>query len=125
MSDARQKLGLKGEKLAERFLRRKRYKTLARRYSAPCGEIDLIMRDGDTVVFVEVKTQTNADLTRPEARVNTAKQQKLAHTALVWLKRKDLLDRACRFDVVAVIVPARGRPTIEHFPDAFVPQRWV
>jgi putative endonuclease len=124
MSDPRQALGLEGERLAERFLRRLGLKTVARRYSTPVGELDLVMRDGDTVVFVEVKTRRDRDWADPQDAVRGPKQRKLARCAAWFLQHKGWTDRPCRCDVVAVTLPETGDPQIEHFPDAFTPRRW-
>lgn len=124
MSDARQQLGLQGERLAERHLRHKGFKTLARRYSTPAGEIDLIMRDRDTIAFVEVKTQQDRERLDPELRVNRDKQRKLATTARIWLKRNRREHMPARFDIVAVILPETGESTVQHYAEAFIPPRW-
>ena len=119
-------LGHKGERLAERFLKKRGYRLLARRFSTPAGELDLVMRAGDTLVFVEVKTQSDRAFGDPEQRVTLTKQRRLARAAKWFLtqKRYTKSEPPCRFDVVSVIVPEAGDPEIEHFPDAFVPQRW-
>ena len=122
--DQRQDLGLRGERLAEAFLRKKGLKTVARRFATPAGEIDLIERDRDTLVFVEVKTRADDRLAEPEQAVNAGKQRKLAAAARFYVNRNQLTDAPCRFDVVAVILPADGQPRVNHFPDAFVPKRW-
>jgi len=124
MTDARQQLGLAGEQLAERHLRGKGFKTIARRYRTSTGEIDMIMRDGDTTVFVEVKTQQDRVRLDPELRVNAAKQRKLAITARIWLKKKRLEHKPVRFDIVGVIIPETGPSSVQHYPEAFVPPRW-
>lgn len=124
MSDLRQQLGLEGERLAERRLRQLGYRTLARRFSAAGAEIDLIMRDGDTVVFVEVKTQRDDDLLDPHERVNRTKQRRLSRAARAWLARTRREHLPCRFDIVAVVRPATGAPRVHHIPGALVPEHW-
>jgi putative endonuclease len=123
MSEARAQLGLEGERLAEAFLRRRGLKTVARRFSTPVGEIDLVMRQRETVVFVEVKTLGDRALKDPQDQVMPAKQRKLAKAARWFLSSKRWDDRPCRFDVVAVVLPEHEEPEIEHFPDAFTPER--
>ena len=123
MPDSRPQLGLEGERLAERFLRRRGLKTITRRYSTPVGEIDLIMRERETVVFVEVKTRQSRDYADPEESVTLPKQRKMARCANWYLQCKRWTDRPCRFDVVAVTLPEVGDPEIEHFPDAFLPMK--
>ena len=113
--------GDRGERAAAKFLRRKGMRILCRSYRTPRGEIDLVARDGGTLVFVEVKTRRQG---QPAEAVNLEKQRRITRASLQFLKRYGLLDLArpvpCRFDIVAVVWPEeRGRPTIEHFPDAF------
>jgi len=121
---ARSELGWQGEREAERFLKRLGLKLLERRFSTPVGEIDIIMRAGETLVFVEVKAQRDRRFKDPQEQVTPAKRRRLIKAARWFLERKHWLDRACRFDVVAVVLPAEGAAEIEHFPDAFVPDRW-
>ena len=123
-ADPRQQLGRQGERLAEAFLNRLGLKTVARRRTTPVGELDLVMRDGDTVVLVEVKTRRSRDLANPQDAVNLTKQRKMTRTAAWFLQRQGWTGRPCRFDVVGVTLPEHGDPEIEHFPDAFLPERW-
>jgi len=123
MADPRRQLGLEGERVAETFLRRRGLKTVARAYATPVGEIDLVMRDGATVVFVEVKTRRDRQWAEPQDAVSRPKQRKLARCAAWFLERQRWTDRPCRFDVVAVVRSEQGAPEIEHFPDAFLPPR--
>jgi putative endonuclease len=112
-------LGRRGEDAAARYLRRLGYVIVARGHRDNIGEIDLVAVDGRTVVFVEVKTRTTHDAGHPADAVDEAKQRRLTRLALSYLKRHDLLGCRARFDVVAVTWPERGRPSIEHFKDAF------
>lgn len=123
-ADPRPAFGLRGEKHAERFLRGRGMVVLARRYRAVGGEIDLIMRDAGTLVFVEVKTRADDRLAEPEHAVNAAKRRSLERCARCFVEHKRLHERPCRFDVVSVLMPAEGEPTLKHFPDAFTPARW-
>ena len=102
MTVARQNLGKSGEDLAVAELERLGYAVLARRYRTNHGEIDIIARDGDTLVFVEVKVRTSADCGRAAEAVTRRKQRRLASMASDYLVRNDLNDVACRFDVVAI-----------------------
>ncbi|MCK4343410.1 MAG: YraN family protein [Phycisphaerae bacterium] len=121
MSDPRHTLGREGERLAERFLRKRGLKMIARRFNTPVGELDLVMRDGDTVVFVEVKTRRDRKFADPEDSINVGKQRRLAKAACWFLHHKRWDDRPCRIDVVAVILAEGTEPEINHFPDAFAP----
>ncbi|TWT40879.1 hypothetical protein RAS1_35640 [Phycisphaerae bacterium RAS1] len=118
-ADPRHVLGAQGEALAESHLRNLGYKLLARRFSTPVGEIDLVMRDAGAIVFVEVKSLRSDRWSDPESRVTPAKQRKLQSAAEWYLNRHRLAARAVRFDVVAAVIPENGDPQIVHFPDAF------
>lgn len=115
-------LGDAGERKATRYLRRKGYRIIARQYSNHIGEIDLIALDGETIVFVEVKTRRSDSAGRPEEAVTQSKQAKLTRTALVYLKKNGLLEQRARFDVVAIIwAPESRSPEIRHIRNAFTP----
>jgi putative endonuclease len=102
MGDDRRILGEEGERAAEKHLRRYRYTILERNYRCPLGEIDLIALDGETVVFVEVKTRRGAGHGSPLEAVDARKQRQIARVAQSFLLRHRLQDRAARFDVVGV-----------------------
>lgn len=113
-------LGRRGEDAAARYLRKLGYIIVARGHRDQIGELDLVVVDGRTVVFVEVKTRSSHDAGHPADAVDEAKQRRLTRLALSYLKRHDLLECSARFDVVAVTWPAgRGQPAIEHFQNAF------
>lgn len=112
-------LGDEGERASARYLRGRGFRIITRGFSTSRGEIDLIARDGDTVVFVEVKTRRKG---RPTEAVTPEKERRLTLAALEFLRRHHLLDCRCRFDVVAVVWPDDALPpTIEHIPNAFEP----
>jgi putative endonuclease len=118
-------LGERGEDAAVRYLRRLGYKIVARSARIDprrrnSDEIDIVAVDGQTIVFVEVKTRASHDKGHPTAAVDDQKQRRLTNAALAYLKRHDLLEYSARFDVVAVTWPAGARrPMIEHFKNAF------
>ena len=125
MRDTRSELGLAGEKLAETYLRKRGLKTVARRFLAKAGELDLIMTEGDTLVFVEVKTQRDRTWNDPEERVGATKQRRLFKAARWFVSsNKRYQDRPYRFDIVAVTIPEEGDPRIAHHTDAFAPHGW-
>ena len=118
--DGNEPLGHRGEILAERFLKKLRYKILARGNRNKLGELDLVALDGKTIVFVEVKTRKSTDKGHPPDAVDERKQIKLTRLALAFLKRHRLLDHSSRFDVIAITWPDGGKePTVEHFKNAF------
>jgi putative endonuclease len=118
MTKERLSLGKRGEDLAIAQLRVLKYKILERNYKCALGEIDIIAREKDTLVFVEVKTRTTRDFGGPAAAVNERKQRQLSKVALTYLNQKKITEMPARFDVVAVelIPPA---PQIEVIRNAF------
>jgi len=118
MEDERQELGAAGERIAERFLRRKGYVILERNFRCPTGEIDLVALDGKTVVFVEVKTRTQSALGTPFEAIDTHKQRQLRRAAQYYLVRHRLTERFARFDVVGVLWES-DPPHCELLRDAF------
>src|SRR5258705_1194865 len=111
-------LAYRGENAATRFLRDLGYKIIIRNYRSPLGEIDIIARDGDTLVFVEVKTRAYDDPT-PEEQVNSVKQHQITKAAKSYLNRYVTPQPPARFDVVAVIWPTGREPIIRHIQNAF------
>ena len=114
-------LGLRGERYAARFLRRKGYKIVARGTRSRLGKLDLVAADGRRVVFVEVKPRRHAGDASPAAAVDSQKQRRIARAALVFLKSHGLLENAARFDVVAIIWPkdAKAPSSVDHIVNAF------
>lgn len=92
-----------GEKYAENYLRKHKYKILERNYRKKYGEIDIIAERKDILVFVEVKTRHTASITTGADAVNFKKQQRIIKTALAYLAEKDI-EKLCRFDVCEVYV---------------------
>ena len=119
MTHARLSLGKHGEDLACRELRRRGYVVLARRYCTRWGEIDIVARDGDTLVFVEVKTRRSTAFGGPAAAVNYGKQRRLINMARSYLLGLPGPDPPCRFDVVGVILPEGVPPAVEVLVNAF------
>lgn len=118
-------LGQVGEEVAARFLRRRGLTIVARNLRSRLGEIDLVGREGSTLVFVEVKARQAARGDPPQAAVNARKRARLARLALGYLARQGLAECRCRFDVVAVtLAPQGGAPRVEHFPGAFLVHGW-
>ncbi len=113
-------LGIRGEKLACRFLRRNGYKVLQRNFRGRSGgEIDIVCRDKDTLVFVEVKTRTREDFGRPFDAVGRDKQKRISKGGLAWLRLLDDPDVLFRFDVVEVVICAGDAPRFELLQNAF------
>jgi len=113
-------LGKRGELVAARHLERMGHKVLMHNYRTRGGEIDIVAREGDVLVFVEVKTSESVDGPAPHQRVTQHKQHRLTRAAKSYISHYEKRP-ACRFDVVS-IVWAKGRPpVIEHIRNAFAP----
>ena len=119
MSMARQHLGESGEEIACRELTARGYAILARRYRTRHGEIDIVARDGETTVFVEVRVRTTREFGTAAESVTPAKQRRVAAMALDYVARNRLSDCPCRFDVVAIDDGASVEPQITVIPGAF------
>ena len=118
MSEARVALGKTGEDLACRELERRGYTILARRWRQRGGEIDIIARDGPTLVFVEVKARDGSAFGEGSEAVTPRKQGRITQLALLYLARHRLMDTPCRFDVVSISVDCEP-PVVEVFQNAF------
>ncbi|MBI4847877.1 MAG: YraN family protein [Nitrospirae bacterium] len=110
-------LGEKGEGLAAAFLKKKGYSIIEQNYKNSIGEIDIIAKDDDTLVFIEVKTRESIEFGLPFEAVNNRKRRKIANVALLYLKRFDDLPQ-CRFDVLSICYK-NGKPEFELIRDAF------
>ena len=120
MTRARQALGESGENLAAATLVARGYAILARRYRTRYGEIDIVARDGDTLVFVEVRRRSETGCGSAAESVTPAKQRRVVRMAVEYLARLNLYDRcAVRFDVVAIDDGPAGEPSIDVIRDAF------
>ena len=121
----RRTTGIRGEEEAARFLTRSGYAILDRNVRTRAGEIDLVAKEGKTLVFVEVKTRRDLEGDPPQAGVHTRKQNRLAKLAHGYLKLKRIRQTPCRFDVVAVITNDEGGvKAIRHIPNAFSVAPW-
>jgi putative endonuclease len=116
----RQAVGRRGEEAARAFLRRRGVRILAENFVCAAGEIDLIGRDGDSLVFIEVKARTSDAFGPPHLAVHLRKQRQIVRAAQWYLAEGRMRDVACRFDVLAVTFPAGGgTPRVDWVRDAF------
>jgi len=102
------KTGREGEQLAVEFLKKNGYRILENNYRCPIGEIDIVAREKDETVFVEVKARKSSALGYPEQAVGLQKQKKMSKLALWYLQEKQLNDARARFDVVAILILPSG-----------------
>lgn len=111
--------GQLGERAAKRHLRRAGLKFLTANFKSARGEIDLVFRDGDCLVFVEVKTRSSEDWTRPAAAVDARKRRLLTQTALDYLKLLNHPQVKVRFDIVEVLLKDGEVSEVRHLPNTF------
>ena len=119
MTLQRQRLGIVGEDLAVAELTARGYAILERRYATERGEIDIIAEDGETLVFVEVRARATGEFGRAAESVTLAKQRQVTRVAVDYLGRHNIVNRPCRFDVVAVDDALSDAPAITVYPNAF------
>ena len=112
-------LGDRGENIAARYVRSTLgYKILTRNFRIEGGEVDIVARDGKTLVFIEVKTRAYDDPT-PEEQVNEFKTHQITKAAKVFLSRYGFPQPPARFDVIGIVWPTGREPIIRHTPNAF------
>jgi len=118
MLNQRQKFGEKGETLAAKYLKKRGYKIIEQNYRTPLGEIDIIAKEKNTIVFVEVKSRRSIRFGSPKWAVTPKKQRKISMVALHYLKTtKQTTDKA-RFDVVSIL-SNKDDPQIDIIKNAF------
>jgi len=111
--------GRMGERAAKQFLQRQGLKFLTANFRSEPGEIDLVFRNGEGLVFVEVKTRSSEDWTRPAAAVDAGKRKRLSQTALDYLKLLKNPPVKFRFDIVEVLLADGRVREVRHLPNAF------
>ncbi|NWF52195.1 MAG: YraN family protein [Nitrospirae bacterium] len=111
-------IGIEGENAAVKFLEENGYRIIRRNYNTYIGEIDIIAQDGETTVFVEVKTRGNESFGKPFEAVNKRKKQKLKNLALLYMKKQGK-EIPIRFDILSIFSNNNGNKEIEHIKDAF------
>ncbi len=96
------KIGLEGEKEAARYLRKKGYHILEKNFRTNGGEVDIVARDGETLVFVEVKSRRGIQFGEGHWAVDMKKRRHLTQAALLYMLKHGIQDRLCRFDLVVI-----------------------
>lgn len=114
-----QRFGKEAETAAERFLRRKGYTILDRNVRFGRGELDIVARIGETLVFVEVKARRTDHYGGASYAVTPQKERQLIQLAARYLAYRQLANQTCRFDVLLYHAEASGRPVLEHVERAF------
>jgi putative endonuclease len=118
MANQKKALGAWGEQLAADFLRRQGYVIVERNVRGDYGEIDLLARQGEVLVFIEVKARSTPDYGNPEEAVTPVKQQHMLDSALDYLQAHPEFDGDWRIDVISVARVPNGPPEILHFENA-------
>ncbi|TMM32632.1 MAG: YraN family protein [Actinobacteria bacterium] len=119
MTRAKDAVGAYGERVAVRYLIDQGMVLLDRNWRCRAGELDAVLRDGDTVVFAEVKTRRSGRFGPPAEAVVPAKVRRLRRLAALWLAQSRVRPREVRFDVVSVLPRSSGPATVEHLRGAF------
>ena len=119
MTSPRKETGQRGEALARDYLLRRGYTILAQNWRCSAGEIDLVAQQGNTLVFVEVRTRHGDRLGSPEESVSPAKQAKLIELAYTYLAQTGCPDSPWRIDVIALLLnPREGVARFNHIESA-------
>ena len=113
-------IGALGEQIALEYLLERKYQILETNWVCGHKEVDIIAKDGDTIVFVEVKTRHSTCLVEPEATVDVYKQRHLIWAANSYVNRFQY-DNDVRFDIIAIVIDKNNEKRIEHIEDAFYP----
>ena len=115
--------GVLGERAAKRHLKRQGLKFLTSNFRSQRGEVDLVFRDSDCLVFVEVKTRSSEEWVRPAAAVNKERRQRLSRAALDYLRLLKNPPVKLRFDIVEVLLEDGVVRQVRHLPNTFAMER--
>ena len=120
MTFASKALGNRGEQIAQKYLEGKGYKILDVNFRNKIGELDIVAKEGDCIVFVEVKTRQSLQCGQPYESVHQWKIRKIGQLAQSYLKFKfNTIDMYARFDVISIILEEESPPKVEHIKNAF------
>jgi putative endonuclease len=119
MVNTRKKLGNRGERIAASFLRKQGCQIIEKNYHSRLGEIDIVAKEGESIVFVEVKTRRSTDFGLPEEALSYDKRRRLSKLALNYLAHRRIEGSNCRFDVVSILMDNNKVKHIELIKNAF------
>ncbi len=111
--------GRKGEEIAENYLKEKGYSIIKRNFRFGKGEIDIVAKDGDCLVFVEVKSRKNYDFGEPELAITKSKIRQLKKIAEAYFYVNKIEQQQCRFDVITIVGENESDMKINHIITAF------
>ena len=121
MFNERQKLGRFGEMLACEYLIRRGYKIIDKNYRTRGGEVDIVAKKDETIVFVEVKTRKNGNFGAPEEAIDEHKQLKICQTVECYLQSNNILDKEFRLDSIAIVLDVGGKKAkLRHKKDIYI-----
>ncbi len=112
-------IGKEGEDAACRYIESLGWKVLDRNFCSSQGEIDIVAKDGQFLVFVEVKNYSFASFGTPVGAIRAAKKKSIIHAASTYLHKKNISNVYCRFDVISIYRNFEGKMNIELYKDAF------
>jgi len=112
-----------GERAAKRYLKKRGLKFLTANFRTDRGEIDLVMRDKDCLVFVEVKARSSEEWTRPAAAVDATRRRRLTRCGLDYLRLLKHPAVKVRFDIVEVLLEKSAVREVRHLPNSFAMER--
>jgi putative endonuclease len=113
-------IGKEGEEIAAKFLQENGFNIIKRNYQYGHGEIDIVAKDGDELVFIEVKTRQNLELGEPEYAITKKKIIQIKKMAELYLFDNEIEEADCRFDVVAILIDDITNPKITYYKNAFM-----
>jgi putative endonuclease len=119
MTQQRKQLGSQGEELACAYLKDQGVEIIERNWKCQAGEADVIAREGDDIIFVEVKTRSSDSAGFPEEAVNYRKRRRYEKIAMEYLFSHDLPSARVRFDVLALLLSTNGKAFLRHHRDAY------
>jgi putative endonuclease len=119
VNQSKKVIGNEGENLAVNMLTDLNYEIIDRNYRYGKGEIDIIAKDGDVLVFIEVKTRKNLEFGPPELAITKNKQIQIKKIAQAYLYSNNIFDVDCRIDVIAIFLDRNLPPKINHIKNAF------
>lgn len=112
-------LGARGEEAAARFLANRGYEILERNWTCAAGEADIVARDANVIVFVEVKTRSDSSMGFPAEAVTAKKRQRYERIACLYLERHAFSEMLVRFDVISLVAIAPDRALVRHHINAW------
>jgi putative endonuclease len=119
MTSPSQHFGRSAEQLAAQWLQKKGYRILERNFRVGGGELDLIAKDQDTLVFIEVKGRRTKQFGGAPYAIDDRKKRQIIKLASLYLSQHGLINQLCRFDVILIIGTDQNSPTVTHLEQAF------